>query len=60
MFSNDKVLVLVHEQQGAVGDLASVVVHLKAVGWSFGCIKPGHVSQPGTDGVCQVLHSTLQ
>ena len=27
MLSNDKVLVLVHEQQAAVGDLASIVVY---------------------------------
>lgn len=47
MLSNDKVLVLVHEQQRAVGDFASIVVHRETVGRALGGIKPGLLCQPG-------------
>ena len=40
MLSNDEVLVFVHEQQRAVGDLASIVVHREAVGRALGGVKP--------------------
>ena len=42
MLCNDKVLVLVHHQQSAVVDLASIVLHPKAVWGPFGGIKPWH------------------
>lgn len=44
MFGNDKVLVFVHEQEGAVGDFASVVLHGEAVWRALGGVKPGLAS----------------
>ena len=57
MLSNDKVFVLVHEQERAVGDLASIVIHRKTVGGSLRGVKPGLLCQSGAYSVCQVLHS---
>jgi len=57
MLCDDEVLVLVHEQQRAVGDLASIVIHREAMRWPLGCLKPGLLSQPGTYSVRQVLHT---
>lgn len=58
MLCNDKVLVLVHHQQSAVVDLASIVLHPKAVRGPFGGIKPWHAIQLGSHCMCQVLQAT--
>lgn len=55
MLGDDKVLVLVHKQQRAVGDLAGIVVHREAVGWALGGLKPAQVCQAGAHRVRQVL-----
>ena len=59
MLCDDEVLVLVHEQQGAVGDLASIVIHREAMRRPLGCLKPWLLSQPGAHSVRQVLHHRL-
>lgn len=56
MLCNDKVLVLVHEQQGAVVDLASIVLHAKAVRGAFRRIKSGQPCQLGANCMGQILH----
>lgn len=55
MLCDDEVLVLVHEQQGAVGDLASIVIHREAMWRPLGRLKPGLLSQPGAHSMGQIL-----
>lgn len=55
MLCDDEILVLVHEQQSAVGDLASVVIHREAMRRPLGCLKPGLLGQPGAHSMSQIL-----